>query len=217
MDANDQNLCCVYLRLQHVCFDGCGRNSLVRRRFLSEVTHNCLDRLGEMAIPLSHRRRRGVNLYGYVRNNPVNAVDPLGLRDYTAAETSQILDSARRDAQAGPLQGLVNLRANHEGGGKYDFKLRNRDDTFSVAEHTLSPASFGNYTAGYAGASYAPVGFLAMRAAGIMYDMADGGPTWFDNDGSSDDINWGARDAALRDLADALGSIGLLNPCPVGR
>jgi RHS repeat-associated protein len=143
----------------------------------------------------------GVNLYRYVQNNPVNAIDPLGLRDYSPQETRAIMDNARAAARSGPVSGLVQMLFNHGPYGIYDFQTNHpKSDTFSVGDRQLNPAQFGNFLAGYAGTSYGASGYLSMRAFGILIDALDGGPTYWDNDGSSDDINAGAIESLFDDL-----------------
>jgi RHS repeat-associated protein len=106
------------------------------------------DPLGEKA---------GINLYRFDGNNPINYVDPLGLYDYSAAETQeQFLRPAFSSATAGPIQGIVNIYNNSKNGSQiYDFSYNNHaNDTFCANGKRLSAAQFANYIAGYQGKAY---------------------------------------------------------------
>lgn len=85
--------------------------------------------------------------------NPLSLVDPLGLRDYSEAETRAILDQQRADADAPPLVALFNMLDNHRALGKMDFGPRSSPtDTFDVGcGKRLRPYEFGNYVAGDGG------------------------------------------------------------------
>ena len=101
----------------------------------------------------------GINLYGYVGNDPVSMVDPLGLLDrvYTETDVQNIfLGPAYDQATAGRLQGLINIWLNSEGRGPYDFSNEPgyEGDTFCVNGKPLNRWEFGNYIAGYQGAAY---------------------------------------------------------------
>ena len=109
----------------------------------------------------------GLNLYTYCGNNPLNWIDPYGLKDYTYEETQRILRRGRTRGLFGPY----NLMGWHEGlhfispwAGGYDYKGWNdalRDffgidkrDTYMVGEQgtkcsKLGDSEFGNYIAGY--------------------------------------------------------------------
>jgi hypothetical protein len=150
---------------------------------------------------------QGPNLYQYVHNGPATLVDPLGLYDHTAQETAAFMRKARADAKSGPLSGLIHLTINHFPFGPYDIKTKYpEEDTFLVGKRKLSPSEFGNFLAGYAGASYGLSGYVAMREAGIIIDALDFEGTYLDDDGSAVDINLGA----LRALLEAL---ELAEPC----
>ena len=124
----------------------------------------------------------GVNLYGYVENNPVNFVDSLGLlnRVWTAAETrNMFLNPAFTEATAGPVLGLINIFRKSQDRGIYDFSSwpQFKGDTFCVDGQALDPWEFGNYIAGYQAAAYdlyVPSPISAMQkvyGAGVYYHL----------------------------------------------
>jgi RHS repeat-associated protein len=102
----------------------------------------------------------GLNLYTYCGNNPLNLVDPWGLRPYTSQETQRIIDGG-----CGP--GWSPLL--HTGGSIYDF--RGSGDTFEVLGYgDLADSAFGNYLAGYLGYyHYSEFGYIGMRMGGHDY------------------------------------------------
>jgi RHS repeat-associated protein len=118
----------------------------------------------------------GTNLYGYVDNDPVNLVDPLGLRVYTERETRMILRAIRADSSSGLVSGLLNILENHTGGGAADFKYYddNNEDIFCLNGKEYRAPQFGNFVAGYAGRIYASdLGVDLMKLGGILYDAMD--------------------------------------------
>jgi RHS repeat-associated protein len=140
------------------------------------------------------------NLYDYVGNDPVNALDPSGLYAWDACQTQQILDEIRETETGDPLLAALN----HKENGAYDFGVRNLGDTFEVDGQVITASQFGNYVAGYASAYVgAPYGYSGIdyaysgvRVGGILYDTRSG----FDWDKDSvPDINAGFV-RALREL-----------------
>ena len=141
----------------------------------------------------------GPNMYNYVTANPLNWIDPFGLRTWTDDEVQDALDQVRCAAQAGPIQGLANLAFIHGPTGPFDMNTGPfKNDKFPVNGRNLNASEFGNYLAGYGGASYGAPGLLGAYAGGIALDFFDGGRTRWDNDGSRKFIKEGARDARKR-------------------
>jgi RHS repeat-associated protein len=106
------------------------------------------------------------NLYGYLVGNPVNAIDPWGLRALSACETIAFLEGARAES-------LLEAISNHRGGGKFDFVLGPHvDDTFEVLGTVYNAHEFGNYLAGYSGAYHLGfLGYSGVRLAGILLNI----------------------------------------------
>jgi RHS repeat-associated protein len=152
----------------------------------------------------------GINLYDYVANNPINRIDPFGLRDWSCGETQGFLNQAKEE-------GFLEAFFNHsqyglygKNTGAFDFG-QNPDfagDTFDVGGETLSASQFGNYIAGY-GSEYAggSIGYSAARLMGIVYDKG------LDKD-SVPDIDKGA-DRAKKEMQSngSNGSSGSGCPC----
>lgn len=120
----------------------------------------------------------GLNTFGYVAQNPVNFIDPWGLRDYTWKETQQIfLDPAFKDATSGWLSGALNIFQHSSALGDYDFAWNeHKNDTFCIKGQKLDAGQFGNFLAGYQGQAYdenewlSPIpGLASVAVAGFLY------------------------------------------------
>ena len=100
----------------------------------------------------------GLNTFGYVGDNPLMWIDPLGLYDFNTQQTQQIfLDRAFNDATEGTFAGLWNIYNNSRNGGPLDFFYNNNPragDTFCVNGRQLTSGEFANYVAGYETSAY---------------------------------------------------------------
>jgi hypothetical protein len=140
------------------------------------------------------------NLYDYVGGDPVNWVDPTGLRDYSEAETRAILEAGvaeYRDGGSGnPLvdvEQLLRAGANHSYGGKCDFGINQRQDTFTIDGNTLGSFEFGNYAAGYLTYSrFGLAGEILTRIGGHAFELARSRS--LDDPGSTEFISRGIHD-----------------------
>ena len=159
-------------------------------------------------------RGEDTSLYAYAHGDAVNRIDPWGLYDFSPDETKDILDHAIEEYNR---QNTVCALADAAGNnslfrvGKYDFRFRNRDDTFDVPGVTrLDAAEFGNYFAGYVNyAAFGEFGYYATRAGGSAMETREYG-TMGDDPGDIELIRRGAYDAGRGSGA------GRANPCACG-
>lgn len=73
---------------------------------------------------------------------------------------------------------LLNALKNHGAGGKFDFKINQPGDTFTLGGQSFTPAQFGNFTAGYAGEYFGFGGYEGVRLGGSLFDYIDGARNW---------------------------------------
>ena len=124
----------------------------------------------------------GLNQYAFVGNNPVNAVDPLGLCNATRATNPQLqlirayidaTDIAAAVAWWVPKGGLLVGGAIALHGGPWaplDLMTNAKVPTWTVDGQTMTSPQYGNYLAGYY-AGYAD-------SSGILFGMYYGGISW---------------------------------------
>jgi RHS repeat-associated protein len=132
-------------------------------------------------------QRGGINLYRYVNNDPTNVIDPLGLRDWTEAQTRKFfLLPASIYATEGLFSGIKNIYDLSM--GDYDFGNSEKygDDTFCVNGRHMTAFEFGNFIAGYEAALYerkfhhAFPAIASVYGAGLVLHL--GGATTAKND-----------------------------------
>jgi len=135
------------------------------------------------------------NLFGYATFDPINALDPFGLRAYSCDKVQRILANVRVNASRGALpRRLWNVGTAHCRFCRYDFKWKRPLDTFVMGKTQWRADEFGNFVAGYAG-EYAAgdAGYWLVRAAGAGIDAYDN--SGLDQD-SVPDIDAGAAAAS---------------------
>jgi len=117
------------------------------------------------------------NLYVYVGNEPIGHFDPLGLKDWTDAETQVLLENYSGFLRSSSSSYLL-MADLHRGGGVFDFVSSPDmyEDTFTLDGYgTMDAAQFGNFIAGYAaGVLDDPLAYWLVRATGSMYGLGAG-------------------------------------------
>jgi RHS repeat-associated protein len=118
------------------------------------------------------------NFYAYVGNDPVNTLDPSGLREYSTAETHAMLVEAiaTYQNQSSPMAFASALGNNSMfRSGRYDFRFRKPQDTFSVEGlGQLTPEEFGNYFAGFVNSgAFGAFGLWGTQMGGHVFEFLE--------------------------------------------
>jgi RHS repeat-associated protein len=123
-------------------------------RFMSE------DPLGELD---------GMNVFGYVGNNPMNFFDSYGLLKSGCEELRRLRETYE---YKNVIERYRQIYRNHTDGGRFDYVKKETSETFSLEGQVKTSHEFGNYTAGYS-AGYAgrlqTIDYLILRVEGRAY------------------------------------------------
>jgi RHS repeat-associated protein len=123
----------------------------------------------------------GLNRYAYAGGDPMNFIDPLGLRIWSNCETGGFF-------QAVAEMGLGELYQEFNGYGRLDLGYSAyANDTFRIFDRTYNAREFANVLAGYAGAYNfgSAVGGAVVRYFGRGLNALHNPPAARDNDRSS--------------------------------
>jgi RHS repeat-associated protein len=131
------------------------------------------------------------NLYAYVANDPINASDPTGLKDFTQCEAAKFLRSLVDAMQHDPGRFFpqwpleFDPKANDPGsGGPKERNVSTLQDRYNVDGQWLRSDQFGNFAAGYAGQYVFGSAGLALVHGGGIWAAQDphSGEHWSDLD-----------------------------------
>ncbi|HEY3494483.1 MAG TPA: RHS repeat-associated core domain-containing protein, partial [Polyangiaceae bacterium] len=115
------------------------------------------------------------NLHTYVGNDPINVVDPSGLKDYSEAEVRDLLNRYSGVLSSHPAPYLL-MGELHGHNGDFDYWSQRRGDTFEICGYgRMTEAEFGNFIAGFAaGVLDDPLAYWIVRGAGALYGAGAG-------------------------------------------